>query len=117
MVDPETRKQLIAAYKERSRKNTGGVYIIRNTQNGKLLLEIASDIAAAENRFSFAQKTGSCINMKLAKDWAIYGGGAFTFEIAETINRNEDQTPMEFREDLNVLKKMWAEKSDPAALY
>jgi hypothetical protein len=117
MIDPETRKKLISAYKERSRTDTGGVYMIKNTKNGKILLEVASDIEAAANRFSFAQKMGGCINYKLNKEWAAYGSDAFTFEIAETIDKNEEQSPVQFREDLNVLKKMWAEKFEPDALY
>ncbi len=117
MIDNEARKQLINDYKKRSRTETGGVYLIRNTHNGKILVEIASDIEAAENRFGFSQKTGSCINMKLNKDWAVYGPGAFSFEVAETIDKNENQTPMEFRQDLNVLKKMWMEKFKEETLY
>jgi hypothetical protein len=117
MSDKETKKLLISAYKERSKTDTGGVYMIRNIKNGKILLETASDIEAASNRFSFAQKTGSCINYKLNRDWAADGGGIFTFEVAETINKNADQTPAEFREDLQVLKKMWVEKYEPSQLY
>jgi hypothetical protein len=117
MLDQEARKRLIDDYKKRSRTDTGGVYLIRNTKNGKILVEIASDIEAAENRFGFSQKTGSCINMKLNKDWAVYGPDVFKFEIAETIDKNENQTPMEFREDLNVLKQMWMEKLDAEILY
>lgn len=117
MLDNNARKELINAYKKRARTNTGGIYIIRNAQNGKILLEIASDIEAAENRFSFAKKTGGCINFKLSKDWADFGPEAFTFEIAETIDKNEDQTPTEFREELNLLKKMWAENYASSEMY
>jgi hypothetical protein len=117
MENKETRKELINAYKERSRTSTGGVYIIRNTQNGKLLLETASDIEAASNRFGFAQTTGSCINYKLQKDWSAYGSKVFVFEVAETLKKNDDQTPAQFREDLDFLKKLWTEKFDPATLY
>jgi hypothetical protein len=117
MLDQEARKRLIDDYKKRSRRDRGGVYLIRNTRNGKVLVEIASDIEAAENRFSFSQKTGSCINMKINKDWSVYGPDTFTFETAETIDKNENQTPMEFREDLNVLKKLWLEKFEAETLY
>jgi len=117
MVDPEIRKQIIDAYKKRSRTDTGGVYLIQNTQNGKILVEIASDIEAAKNRFSFSQKTGSCVNLKLNRDWALFGPDAFVFEVAETLDKSETQSPMEFRQDLNVLKKMWMEKYEPGSLY
>jgi hypothetical protein len=117
MTDKETRKQLIVAYKERSKKQAGGIYIIRNTQNGRLLIEASPDIAAAENRFGFARQMNSCVNFKLTRDWAQFGPAAFAFEVAETLEKNEDQTPEEFRDDLDLLKKMWAEKFDPSVLY
>ena len=117
MTGRETKKQLISAYKERSRKQAGGIYAIRNTINGKIYLDASPDIAAAENRFSFALQTGSCVVVKLTHDWKAYGVGAFTFEVLETLEKNEDQTLAEFREDLDLLKKLWAEKYDPALLY
>ncbi|SHH47795.1 hypothetical protein SAMN02745823_00013 [Sporobacter termitidis DSM 10068] len=117
MADKETKKQLISAYKERARTQAGGVYLIRNKENGRIFLDDAPDISAAENRFCFAQQTGSCVNIRLGKDWARYGGGAFEFEALETIDKNEDQTAAEFRDDLDVLKNMWLEKYDPAVLY
>ena len=117
VADKESRKQLIDAYKERSRTQTGGVYAVRNTQNGRIFLDASADITASENRFKFAQSTGSCVNVKLNRDWAEFGSGAFTFEILETIDKNEDQTPAEFREDIDLLKKMWIEKYAPETLY
>lgn len=117
VAEKETKKQLISAYKQRSRTQAGGVYLIRNKQNGRIYLDASPDIKAAENRFRFAQQTGSCVNVKLNPDWALYGSGAFEFETAETIEQNEDQTPADFREDLLLLKNMWAERFDPTILY
>lgn len=117
LADKETKKKLIDAYKEQCRTQTGGVYVIRNTANGKILLEASPDIAAAENRFRFALQTGSCVNIKLCKDWAAFGSGVFELETLETIGKNEDQTVDQFREDLELLKAMWLEKFDPATLY
>lgn len=95
----------------------GGIYTIRNTKNGKVFLDATPDITAAENRFRFAQQTGSCINIKLNKDWSEYGGDAFAFEVAEKLEKNDLQTPTEFRQDIQLLKKLWIEKYDPSVLY
>lgn len=117
MTDKETKKQLVNAYKEQTRKQAGGIYMIKNTKNGKVFIDSSLDISAAANRFAFSQETGSCTNIKLGKDWAQYGSGAFTFEIVETIEKNEEQTTAEFREDLQVLKAMRMEKFEADILY
>lgn len=117
MTDKETKKKLISAYKERAQTQTGGVYLIHNRANGKVLVDIAADMAAAVNRFNFTQQMNTCVNAKLTKDWAHYGGAVFELEVAETMDKSEKQTPAEFMEDLQVLKKMWLEKFEPAVLY
>jgi hypothetical protein len=117
MADRETKKQLIDAYKERSRTQTGGIYLIKNKMNGKVFVDLSADMTAAVNRFNFAKQMNSCVNIKLNKDWAQYGGEVFELEIAETLEKNELQSPAEFREDLEILKKMWIEKFDPGILY
>jgi len=117
MPDKDSKKRLRSAYKESSRTQSGGVYLIRNTKNGKIFLDIAPDIAAVENRFHFSRQTDTCVNAKLRTDWALYGSRAFEFEIAEIIDKNADQSPAEFREDLELLKNMWIGKIDPSMLY
>jgi hypothetical protein len=117
MSDKETKKQLINAYKERSRTQTGGVYLVRNRKNGKVFVDLSADMTAAVNRFNFAREMSSCVNVKLTRDWAQYGAEAFEFEIAETLEKSDKQSPAEFRDDLEVLKKMWIEKFEPKALY
>jgi hypothetical protein len=117
MTDKETKKRLINAYKERAQTQTGGVYLIRNNANGRVLVDVAADMAAAVNRFNFTKQMNTCVNAKLTKDWAHYGSGVFELEVAETMDKSEKQSPAEFLEDLQVLKKMWQEKFEPAVLY
>ena len=104
----EDRKALTLAYRER--KVIGGVYRIVNTENSNILLAPTADLQGAKNRFDFSLKTGSCVNLKIQKDWDEYGANAFTFEILEELEKKEDQTPKEFQEDLKVLQEMWQEK-------
>ena len=107
-MSDSSRKERIRQYKER--KRVGGVYVIKNTQNGKMLINSAADLRTAENRFEFARTTGSCIDLKLRPDWDRQNGSGFVFEVLEESEKGESQTEAEFRADIELLKEMWIEK-------
>jgi len=109
------RKELKQAYKER--KITGGVFIIKNNINGRILLDSAINIIGSKNRFDFSKATGSCVNLKLASDWKEFGKDAFTFEILEEIEKKEDQTEKDFGEDVKLLEEIWMEKLEGREFY
>ena len=115
MRKSETRKELIARYKER--EVIGGVYAIKNMLRSKLLLQATVDLNGSKNRFEFAQSTGSCIETKLQKDWSRQNGEHFVFEVLETLKKGETQTAKEFEEDVNTLLEMWQEKYNEEELY
>lgn len=111
-----SRKDLIRQYKERQK--IGGVYLIRNTLNGKLLLDATTDLQGIRNRFEFARKTGSCVDLKLQADWDKQGGGgAFAFETLEELEKGEAQTEAGFKADIQLLKEMWLEKLGGGDFY
>ena len=105
-MDTETKKELIAAYKEK--KNIGGVYLIKNAKNGKALLLTAPDIQGAQNRYNFSRKTSSCVHPKLQADWG--NGGDFSMEILDTLEKKADTGRKEFAEELKDLAEIWQEK-------
>ena len=115
MEEHKTKKEQVASYKER--KITGGVYAIRNTRSGRLLLGATNDLQGSKNRFAFAQTTGSCVDMKLQSDWKAQGGGIFAFDPLEELTKGETQTAEEFKADIEVLRRMWAEKLAGKDLY
>ena len=115
MKNSSTKKELQAQYKER--KIIGGVYIIKNTLNNKLLLDATVNLQSSKNRFDFAQKTGSCVDVKLQKDWDVQEGREFTFEVLEELAKGETQTPAEFKADIALLKKLWNEKLSKETFY
>ena len=115
LKENSTKKELQSQYKER--EITGGVYVIRNTQSNKLLCETTMELSSTMNRFEFSRKTGSCVSMKLQKDWAEQGSGQFVFEVLEELKRGETQTDAEFRADLELLKEMWLEKLPDGERY
>jgi hypothetical protein len=115
MKDNVSRRELTQQYKER--KVLGGVYIIRNTVNNKLLINTTSDLQGSKNRFEFAQKTGSCIDLKLQKDWDIQKGAGFVFEVLEELEKGSTQTEPEFKADIKLLKEIWLEKLAAEIFY
>ena len=115
MSDNNRKKELQEQYKER--EIIGGVYLIRNTLNNKLFLDASLDLQGSRNRFEFAQKTGSGLNMKLQKDWTEQGGSQFVFEVLEELKKGETQTQTEFKADVDLLKKLWLEKLSGEELY
>lgn len=115
MKSNESKKDLQIQYKER--QIIGGVYLIRNTQNNRLLLEAAVDLRGSKNRFEFAQKTGSCVHMKLQEDWLKQDNSHFVFEVLEELKKGATQTDADFRADVNLLKEIWQEKLSDEHLY
>jgi hypothetical protein len=108
------KKALQAAYRERAVK--GGIYAIRNTDSGRLLVEQTADMQGSANRFEFMKSTGACFSLKLQKDWKP-GAATFAFEILEELDKGADQTDAEFRADLAALKELWLDKLSGAELY
>lgn len=114
-MDKQQKRKISAEYKKR--KQLGGVYAIRCTQNGKRLLLSTMDMAGSENRFRFAQDTGGCVHPKLRQDWDQYGGKAFAFDIMETLEQKDTQADAEFQRDITTLLDMFMLKTDTEALY
>ena len=114
-MKPQNKKDLIAAYKQRTK--IGGVYAVTNKETGKALVLASSEIGGIQKRYEFAEATGGCFHPKLQQDVNRLGASAFTFTVLETMERKSTQTDREFAEDLDVLLSLWLEKYDPATLY
>jgi hypothetical protein len=109
------RKALSKGYKER--KLVGGVYLIRNTQNGKYLIGHAVDLVSIRNRFQFAVTTGSAIDPRVRADWATFGAQAFTLDILEELEQGPGQTRAQFEDDLTALEQLRRADLDPTKEY
>jgi hypothetical protein len=107
------RRTLSKSYKER--RMVGGVYLIRNTRNGRYILGHALDLASARNRFQFAVSTNAAVDMRVRTDWAACGPDAFAFEVLE--EQGQDQTRAQFTDDLVVLEDLRRADLDPALAY
>jgi hypothetical protein len=109
------KQEMKAQYKER--KKIGGVYIVKNKENGKAIIEAAQDLHGAINRFNFSQRTNCCVYLRMQSDWAKYGCEAFEMEVLEELEMDEKKSEKDFKEDLKALKELWAEKLSEVELY
>jgi hypothetical protein len=114
-ADRKSRKDLLREFREQG--ETGGVYALRNTTNGKRLILSTNTISKAQSQLDFAKATGSCVHPLLADDWKKLGADAFALEILETLERKDTQTNEEFREDVKALEELWREKLQDEGLY
>jgi hypothetical protein len=81
------------------------------------LVDAAVDLQGGKNRFEFSQKTGSCVYIKMQKDWTGQNGNQFVFEVLEEMKKGESQTRAEFKADIDLLKEMWLEKLSGEDMY
>ena len=103
-------KQLKRDFKENPRPS--GVFLIRNTVNGKVFVGTGLDITGIINRYRFDLTKGSHHNKKLQAEWNEFGGEKFDFEIVDQISPPEGDAP-DPRADLKVLEELWLEKLQP----
>jgi hypothetical protein len=103
-------KRLKREFKENPRPS--GVFLIRNTVNGKVLVGTGLDIAGIINRYRFQLTKGSHHNKKLQADWNEFGGEKFDFEIVDQISASEG-VARDPRADLKLLEELWLEKLQP----
>ncbi len=104
------KKVLIREYKETRRPM--GVYCIRNTVNGKLLVGKSIDLPSILNRQRGQLRSGSHPNPTLHKDLVEYGAEAFEVEILDTLEVPE-QADYDSSADLRTLEQMWLDKLSP----
>jgi hypothetical protein len=104
------KKALTREYKESRRPM--GVYQIRNTANGKLLVGVSVDLTSILNRHQWDLRMGGHRNRELQKDWAEFGAEAFEFEVLDTLTPPE-QPDYDPKDDLRALEELWLDKLLP----
>jgi hypothetical protein len=103
----KTRAELRRAYKETPRQ--AGIFQIKNTQNGKILLGSSTNLHGPLNKHRFNLSIGSHDNPLLQKDWNQFGAGAFTFDILEIVKPSDDPL-FDLDDELTLLEQIWLEK-------
>ena len=105
------RKALSRAYRETRRPM--GVYQVRNTRDGRLLVARTVDPPSALNRERAALRFGAHQNAALQRDWNALGPDAFAFEVLDTLAVPDDQPGYDPTDDLRMLEALWLEKLEP----
>lgn len=108
----EMRKALKRQYRETPKQ--AGVFQIKNTVNGKVLLGSSTNLHGPLNKHRFALSTGFHSNHELQEDWRKYGADAFTFEVLEVVQQKDDPA-FNLADELTLLEQIWLEKLSPLA--
>ena len=106
----KSRKELNREYLERPKP--AGVFQVKNTANGKVLLGSSLNLDGALNGNKFTLKIGSHRNNALQEDWERYGAESFVFEILEVVQVREDPN-FNLSDELTLLEMIWLEKLQP----
>ena len=106
----KSRKELNREYLERPKP--AGIFQVKNTANGKVLLGSSLNLDGALNGHRFMLRTGSHRNKALQEDWNKYGEDKFVFEILETV-RAKDDPNFNLSDELTLLEMIWLEKLEP----
>jgi len=106
----KSRKELSREYLERPKP--AGVFQVKNTANGKVLLGSSLNLDGALNGHRFMLRTGSHRNKDLQKDWNEFGADNFDFEILEVVQVRDDPN-LNLSDELTLLEMIWLEKLQP----
>ena len=106
----KTRKELNREYLERVKP--AGIYQVKNTVSGKMLLCSSLNLEGPLNRHRFMLKIGSHTNKTLQKDWNELRPDAFVFEILEEVKMKDDPN-FNLQDELTLLEMIWLEKLQP----
>jgi group I intron endonuclease len=107
----KSRKDINREYLERVKP--AGVYQVKNTLNGRVLLGSSLNLEGPLNRHKFMLKIGSHPNKELQKDWDEFGPDKFVFEILEQVQVRDDPN-FNLQDELTLLEQIWLETLQPA---
>ncbi len=101
------RKARSRQYKETPR--AAGVYVVRNTATGKLLVGASPDFAGMLNRQRFQLENGGHPDRTLQQEWNELGPAAFAFEVLDEL-KPSSEPGYDPTGDLRVLRDLWLER-------
>jgi hypothetical protein len=105
-----SKQELKRAYKER--KKPAGVFQVKNTVNGKILLGSSLNLEGPLNSHKFMLTIGRHRNAALQKEWNEFGGDKFVFEILEVVKVKDDPN-FNLEDELTLIEQIWIEKRQP----
>jgi len=106
----KSRKDIVREYKERQKP--AGVFQVKNSVNGKVLLGSSLNLEGPLNLHKFMLSTGRHDNKTLQKEWNEYGADKFVFEILEEV-KVTTAANFNLDDELTLLEQIWLEKLQP----
>lgn len=106
----KSRDELKRDYQQRIKP--AGIFQIKNTVNGKVLLGSSLNLEGPLNSHQFMLKIGSHRNQALQRDWNEHGAEAFVFEILDVV-KERDEPGFDRAAELAVLEELWLEQLRP----
>lgn len=106
----KSRKEINQEYQERAKP--AGVFQVKNTANGKVLLGSSLNLDGPLNSHRFMLKIGAHKNKALQQDWDEFGPDQFVFEILEEVQVKDDPN-FNLKDELTLLEQIWLEKLQP----
>ena len=94
------------------RVKPAGVFQIKNTVNGKVLLGSSMNLEGPLNAHRFMLGSGHHENKILQQEWNEYGADKFVFEILEEVKVRDDPN-FNLDDELTLLEEIWLEKLQP----
>jgi len=104
------KQEIKREYKER--KKPAGVFQVKNTSNGKILVGSSLNLEGPLNAHKFMLTIGKHRNEALQKEWNEFGGDKFMFEILEEV-KVKDNPNFNIEDELTLLEQIWIEKLQP----
>ena len=105
------RKAIAREYKESYRPT--GVYRLRNTVNGKVLVGSSVNLPAIFNRLRMTLDAGTdLMHPELQRDWKELGADSFVFEVLQELEPPEGPG-WDPKDDLAALEALWLEELAP----
>ncbi len=106
----KSRQELKREYMQRPKP--AGVFQIKNTANGKVLLGSSLNLEGPLNGHKYILTIGHHENKELQKDWNEYGPDKFVFEILEVVQVRDDPN-FNLDDELTLLEQIWLDKLKP----
>lgn len=106
----DKRRQARMEYKQMTHPK--GVYQIKNTINGRILIGHSMNLEGNKNSYPTKLEFDSHHHQLLREDLKAYGTEAFEFEVLETIDTNEIPEAM-WRDEVKKLEDKWLDILQP----
>ena len=106
----KSKKDIKREYKEREKP--AGVFQVKNTVNGKVLLGSSLNLEGPLNGHKFMLTIGAHRDKVLQQEWNKYGADKFVFEILEVVKVKDDPS-FNLSDELTLLEQIWLEELQP----